>query len=113
MAGTTLVDTVDTVILFETALKPRLYVGAAVVRTDLLSRSETTSYCNYKGYATYWSFEGSDTVVDDVAWSYEDPLPESLPIKAMLSFDETKVDVLAELPESASYSDCGCQMPEV
>jgi uncharacterized protein (DUF427 family) len=113
VAGTTLVDTVDTVILFETALNPRLYVSPVVVRTDLLTRSETTSYCNYKGHATYWDVVVGDTVTADVAWSYEEPLPESLPIKGMLSFDDSKVDVLAELPESASYSDCGCQVPEL
>ena len=110
VSGTTLVDTVDTVILFETALKPRLYVSPSLVRTDLLSRSATTSYCNYKGYATYWTVAVGDTVVEDVAWSYPDPLPESLPIKGMLSFDEAKADVLAELPESASYADCGCRL---
>ena len=53
VAGAPLVDTGDTVILFETALPPRLYVRPALVRTDLLRRSETTSYCNYKGEATY------------------------------------------------------------
>ena len=34
VAGATLVDTVDTVIVFETALEPRLYVDPSVVRTD-------------------------------------------------------------------------------
>ncbi len=113
VAGTTLVDTVDTVILFETALHPRLYVSPSLVRTDLLRRSETSSYCNYKGDATYWSAVVGDAVVDDAAWSYEDPLPESLPIAGLLSFDETKVDMLAELPVSAGYEDCGCQIPSL
>jgi uncharacterized protein (DUF427 family) len=99
-ADTTLVDTHDTMILFETALSPRLYVDPTQVRTDLLRRSETESYCNYKGYATYWSAVIDDTVVDDIAWSYPDPPPESLPIKGFLSFDDAKVDVLAELPLS-------------
>jgi uncharacterized protein (DUF427 family) len=111
VAGTTLVDTVDTVILFETALAPRLYVSPAHVRTDLLTRSDTSSYCNYKGYATYWTATVGETVITDVAWSYDAPLPESLPIAGLLSFDESKADVLAELPESAAYADCGCQVP--
>src|SRR5258707_15013148 len=38
VAGATLVDTVDTVIVFETALEPRLYVDPSVVRTDMLRR---------------------------------------------------------------------------
>lgn len=102
LAGTTLVDTADTVVVFETALLPRLYVSPALVSTDLLRRSDTSSYCNYKGHATYWSAildESTGTVLDDVAWSYEDPLPESLPIAGLLSFDETKVEAVAELPQ--------------
>ena len=55
VAGATLVDTDDTLILFETSLPPKLYVAPALVRTDLLRRTETTSYCNYKGVATYWA----------------------------------------------------------
>ena len=98
VAGTTLVDTADTMVVFETALAPLLYVGPSLVRTDLLRRSDTTSYCNYKGYATYWSAVVGDAVVEDVAWSYDDPLPETLPLKGFFSFDTTRADVSAELP---------------
>ena len=96
--GTTLVDTDDTVILFETALAPRLYVHPSRVRTDLLIPSGTSTYCNYKGFASYWSFRSGDTLVEDVAWSYEDPLPESVLIKGHLSFDSTRAEVTAHIP---------------
>jgi uncharacterized protein (DUF427 family) len=109
VAGTTLVDTTDTTIVFETALAPRLYVSPPQVRTDLLRRTDTTSYCNYKGYATYWSAIIGETLVDDVAWSYEDPLPETLPIKGYFSFDAARADVLAGLPGSARYREFGCR----
>ncbi|MGO9151698.1 DUF427 domain-containing protein [Mycobacterium sp.] len=98
--GTVLVDTEETVILFETALEPRLYVDPAFVRTDLLQRSAMSSYCNYKGFARYWSIALDDLVIDDIAWSYEDPPSESLPIKGFLSFDADRIDVVAELPQS-------------
>jgi uncharacterized protein (DUF427 family) len=98
VAGATLVDTSDTIVVFETALAPVLYVHPAHVRTDQLRRSATTSYCNYKGYATYWSAIIGDAVVEDVAWSYEDPLPETSPIKGCFSFDAARADVVAELP---------------
>ncbi|KWX68457.1 DUF427 domain-containing protein [Mycobacterium sp. NAZ190054] len=103
VAGTVLVDTADTVIVFETALQPRLYVDPGLVRTDLLRRSETTSYCNYKGYATYWTAVVGTTVVEDAAWSYADPPPEALPITGMLSFDADKVDVTAQLPDGEGW----------
>jgi len=98
VAGVTLVDTDDTMIVFETALAPVLYVEPSQVRTDLLRPSDTSSYCNYKGYATYWSAVIGDAVIDDVAWSYHDPLPETLPITGHFSFDATRADVVAELP---------------
>ncbi len=100
VAGTVLVDTDDTTILFETSLAPKLYVDKDAVRTELLRPSDTTTYCNYKGWTTYWSAVIGDTVVEDVAWSYEDPLPESSPIAGYLSFEATHADVLAELPDA-------------
>jgi uncharacterized protein (DUF427 family) len=107
VAGTTLVDTDDTVIMFETAAEPRLYVHPSHVRTELLRQTDTSTYCNYKGWATYWSAVVGETVVEDVAWSYEDPPPESLLVKGFLSFYETRADVLAELPKPAAVQDTG------
>jgi uncharacterized protein (DUF427 family) len=92
--GSVLVDTDDTVIVFETALAPRLYAAPEHVRTDLLRPTATSSYCNYKGYATYWAA----AAVDDVAWSYDDPLPETQSIKGYFSFDPERAVVTAELP---------------
>ncbi len=102
VAGRVLVDTDDTVVLFETGLPPRLYVDPAHVRTDLLQRSSTSTYCNYKGDATYWSAVLDDQVLPDVAWSYDDPLPESSPVAGFLSFDADRSQVLAELPGAAA-----------
>lgn len=105
-----LVDTDDTIIVFETALEPRLYVSPALVRTDLLHRTDTTTYCNYKGVATYWAAVAGDTVISDVAWSYPDTPPEAEPLRGHLSFDATRVHVLAELPASGNVPACGCTM---
>jgi uncharacterized protein (DUF427 family) len=101
VAGTVLVDTTETTGVYETALAPRLYVRPDLVRRDLLVASTTTTYCPYKGTAWYWSAVVGDVVVEDVAWSYEDPLPESLPLARMLSFDDTRVTVVHDLPVPA------------
>ena len=53
--GTRLVDTTDTLIVYETSLDPRLYVDRRHVRMDLLEKSSTETYCPYKGTASYWS----------------------------------------------------------
>jgi len=97
-AGQVLVDTTDTLMVCETALEPRLYVHPRHVRTDLLTRSDTRTYCPYKGTATYWTAHVGDVVLEDVAWSYEDPLPESVPLRRHLSFDGGRVSVTCDLP---------------
>jgi uncharacterized protein (DUF427 family) len=101
VAGAALVDTAETVGLYETALEPRLYVRREHVRTDLLRRSTTTSYCPYKGTASYWTAVVGDVVIEDVAWSYDDPLPECIPIAGLLSFDDARAAVTHDLPPAA------------
>ncbi len=98
LGGQVLVDTTDTVAVFETALEPRLYVAPDHVRKGVLTKSDTTTYCPYKGTATYWTAEVDGTTVADVAWSFEDPLPEAERVRGHLSFDADRVTVLAPFP---------------
>lgn len=98
LAGTVLVDSNRTIGVYETALEPRLYVSGDDVRRDLLRPSPTTTYCPYKGTASYWNAVIGDTVVEDVAWSYQDPLPESLPIAGWLAFDPDRASVTQDVP---------------
>jgi uncharacterized protein (DUF427 family) len=96
-AGVTLVDTTETMVVYETALEPRLYVHPEHVQAQL-TESATHTYCPYKGSATYWNAVVDGVVLADVAWSYEDPLPESVPLRHLLSFDDQKVSVVHDLP---------------
>ncbi len=98
-AGTTLVDTTETMVVYETALEPRLYVDRRHVRVEL-TRSQTHTYCPYKGTATYWNAVADGVVLPDVAWSYEDALPESVPLQHLVSFDDQRVAVLHDLPRA-------------
>ena len=98
VAGVELVDTTATTGVYETSLAPKLYVERASVRMDLLTPSTTTTYCPYKGTASYWTATIDGRTFEDVAWSYDDPLPESLPLRELLSFDPTRADVTAALP---------------
>lgn len=101
VAGVVLVDTIDTVGVYETALEPCLYVRPELVRRDLLVAGTTATYCPYKGTAWYWTAVVDDAVVEDVAWSYEDPRPECLPLRRLLCFDEARATVVHDLPSAA------------
>jgi uncharacterized protein (DUF427 family) len=96
--GVVLVDTDDTLGVFETALLPLLYVRRDDVRMDLLSPSPTTTYCGYKGTASYWTATVDGVVVPDVAWSYDDPFPEFHRGRGRLTFDAARATVRHDLP---------------
>ena len=82
--------------VFETALPVRWYLAPADVRMDLLERSDTSTYCPYKGTATYWSARIDGEVTPDVAWSYEDPRPEAMRISRRLAFYEDRVSITVD-----------------
>jgi uncharacterized protein (DUF427 family) len=97
VASTLLVDTTDAISLYETSRAPQLYVRREAVRMDLLVASPTLTYCPYKGTASHWSAEVNGTVVPDVAWSYDAPLPECAPIAGLLSFYPERTTMLQDV----------------
>lgn len=86
---TVLAETSRPYVLSETGLPNRYYIPREDVRGDLLTATETSTVCPYKGTASY--VRTAD--IDDVAWKYEEPLAESLPIAGALAFDSSKVTV--------------------
>ena len=103
VGGTLIVDTDETIGLYETALEPRLYVSRDRLLGDfLVPNAKTTTYCPYKGFASYWNAVLGAMVVENAAWSYEDPLPESETIRGLLSFDDKRVTVVHDLPSAAT-----------
>lgn len=78
--------------LFETNLPVRYYIPREDVRMDVLTATETTSRCPYKGIASYWSASIGGETYDDIAWSYPDPIPECPKIKDLMCFYNERVD---------------------
>jgi uncharacterized protein (DUF427 family) len=54
-----------------------------------LRPSDAIATCPYKGRASYWSTDG----IEDVAWSYEEPLESMLSARGYVCFDAGKVEV--------------------
>lgn len=100
VAGAVLVDTSDVISLYETSRAPQLYARRADVRMELLVPSTTVTYCPYKGSALHWNATVDGTLVRDVAWSYDDPLPESTPIAGMLGFYAERTQMIQDVPAS-------------
>lgn len=94
--GLIIAETTKPTLLFETGLPVRYYLPKTDVHMDVLVPSSTISHCPYKGEASYWSLSHGETHVDDVAWSYRTPLPESQKVTGLLCFYPDKVDIFVD-----------------
>lgn len=91
--GVVVADSTHPKFLFETNLPVRYYLPKLDVRLDLLTPTETSSVCPYKGTAEYWSAEVNGTTHSDIVWGYRDPIPEAGKIAGLVCFYNEKVDI--------------------
>ncbi len=78
-AGLVLAHSARALAMQEARYPQVVYFPREDVDLSLLERSTTTSWCPYKGEASYFSLKANDAAcvaaIADVAWSYETPLP--------------------------------------
>jgi uncharacterized protein (DUF427 family) len=90
--GVAVVDSTRVKIMHETSRLPVYYFPVEDVRTDLLTRSNTTVASPFKGSASYFSIDVEGRTVEDAAWRYLEP-PSSCPdIRAYVAFHWLKMD---------------------
>ena len=80
-------------VLFETGLPPRYYIPPEDIRMEMLTPTEKETRCPYKGIASYWSVEADGERVENLVWSYQDPIPEAAKTKGLLAFFNEWVDL--------------------
>ena len=82
--GVVLAESSSPVLLFETGLPTRYYLNRTDVDFTHLVPSDTVTACPYKGTTSgYWSARVGDRIHPDVAWCYDFPLREVLPIAGL------------------------------
>jgi len=95
--GVLLAESVAPVLVFETGLPTRYYIDRGDVLWQHLQPSDTQSACPYKGVTSkYWSFLTSDDFHADLAWSYDFPTRQLLPIAGLVAFYNEFVDVVVD-----------------
>ncbi len=73
--GLVIADTTRALRVLKTAGAPVYYVPDEDVLMHRLRPSSSTSHCEWKGDATYWTLESGGPRIRDLAWSYEHPEP--------------------------------------
>ena len=98
IAGRTVADTRNALILREASYGPVQYIPRKDVDTTLLKRTDYHTYCPYKGDCAYYSIPlGSERSVNAV-WTYEAPYAAVAAIKDHVAFYPHRVDAIEESP---------------
>ncbi len=93
-AGATVVaDSPNALTLHEANYPPVYYVPLDDVDSELLESSDTTSYCPYKGEASYYSVRTDDGVVEDAIWFYDEPYDAVSEIAGHVAFYPDRVQI--------------------
>jgi len=91
-AGITIADSTDAWRVLETSHPPVYYIPPEDVRMDCLIGSRGTTYCEWKGRASYYDLVLPDIRVDSAAWYYPDPVEAFESIRGHLAFYPSKMD---------------------
>ena len=73
LAGTTIADSSNSLRILETSHPPTYYVPPGDVVWEHLTKAAQSSFCEWKGEATYWNVTVNGATVEAGAWSYPQP----------------------------------------
>ena len=90
--GIAVAATTDVVALEEQGYPTRHYLARDGVDMTRVAKTGKTTYCPFKGLATYYVIRGPNGEIRDAAWSYEQPFREAELVRDRLAFDAGKVD---------------------
>jgi uncharacterized protein (DUF427 family) len=95
--GAVLAESSLPVMAFEMGLPTRYYLNRTEVIFEHLIPTGTVTSCPYKGRTSrYWSIRVGDTTQRDLAWAYDFPTRQLLPIAGLIAFYNEKVDVTVD-----------------
>ena len=93
---TMIADSRSTLVLREADYPPVRYIPLADVDRSQLAPSELTTYCPYKGEASYYTIASDTERGTDAVWFYEDPRPAVAEIKGHVAFYPDRVQLSVE-----------------
>ena len=95
VSGKVIADTLDALILRETSYPAVQYIPRRDVDMAALTRSEHTTYCPYKGDASYYSIPAGGDRSLNAVWTYENPFEAIAQIKDYVAFYADRVEEIS------------------
>jgi len=90
--GHPILDTTRGKLLYETGIMPRLYAPLEDFDPAVLSRTDHTTHCPFKGDASYWSLSVNGSSRENAVWAYESPLTEAAWLEGYASLYPEQAD---------------------
>lgn len=78
--------------VLETSHPPVYYLPPEDVRMEFLTATPRTSFCEFKGSATYWTIRVGEREAANAAWSYKSPAKSFAVIRGYLAFYPSRMD---------------------
>jgi uncharacterized protein (DUF427 family) len=75
LGGQVIAETTEAWCVLETSHPPTYYLPPTAFAEGALRPARGSSYCEWKGQATYLDLVAGDVVAERVAWTYPDPTP--------------------------------------
>jgi uncharacterized protein (DUF427 family) len=91
---TILAATKSCIILIEENYSPVIYIPADDIRFEFMEKTQCSTYCPFKGTASYWNIKSHQNFEENAAWSYRNPFDEALIIKGYIAFYPNKVSTI-------------------
>jgi len=95
VGGKVIADTSDALTLREASYPAVQYIPRRDVDMAALTRSEHTTYCPYKGDASYYSIPAGGDRSLNAVWTYETPFEAMAQIKDYVAFYPDRVDEIS------------------
>ncbi len=92
LAGQTIADSERVMLLHESNIFPVLYIPKSDVAMELLTKTDLSTHCPFKGDASYWTISAGDEPAENAAWSYETPLEAASWLQGYVAIDWHRMD---------------------
>ena len=94
LAGSEVVaDTRTPLLVEESRHDPVWYVPSADVNQGSMTPTESSTYCPFKGHASYYTIAAGDERLEDAAWSYLSPYDECQTLAGYFAFYADRVSI--------------------
>ena len=106
--GVIVAETRNAICTYETSHPPSYYIPPQDIAPGLLRRASGSSFCEWKGAASYWDVIIGDEVLERVGWSYASPTASFAILRNHIAFyagpfDKCTVNGETVIPQPGAF----------